>query len=239
MEALRLDPDNAHAHVALSRIARNYDYDLKTARKELELASTFASHDPVVLFGAARLALTNGNYAESIRLFKEVEILDPVSWVPKLHLGQSYFPLGRLAEAKSAYAEALELRPLGNSINFRLGSVMLVSGDLDEALSQMNKETRDGFRLADRAMVLHAMCDTGSAATELEKLIAIGDEWTYEIAQVQANLGNLDESFSWLHRAIDRRDGSLSVMTGDPFLENLRDDPRIDDVLERLGRKTP
>jgi hypothetical protein len=101
----------------------------------------------------------------------------------------------------------------------------------------MNKESRDGFRLAGRAMVLHAMGNTGSAATELEKLIAIGDRWTYEIAQVHAYFGNLDESFRWLHRAIDRRDQSLSLMTSDPFLENLRDDPRIDEVLERLGRK--
>jgi hypothetical protein len=54
---------------------------------------------------------------------------------------------------------------------------------------------------------------------------------------VHAYFGNLDESFRWLHRAIDRRDSALSVMTGDPFLDNLRDDPRLDDVLERLGRK--
>jgi hypothetical protein len=86
-------------------------------------------------------------------------------------------------------------------------------------------------------MVLHAMGDTGSAATELEKLIAIGDTWTYELAQVHAYLGNLDESFRWLHRAIDRRDQALSQMTGDTFLDNVRDDPRFDEVLERLGRK--
>ncbi len=86
-------------------------------------------------------------------------------------------------------------------------------------------------------MVLHAMGNTGSAATELEKLIEIGDRWTYEIAQVHAYFGNLDESFSWLHRAIDRRDQALSQIMGDPYLSNLRDDPRFDDVLERLGRK--
>ena len=237
MEALRLDADNAQAHVALSRIARDYDYDLETARREQKLASTLAPHDPVVLFSAARLALTGGDYAESIRLLKEVEILDPVSWGPKMSLGHSYLPLDRLAEAKSAFTEALELLPIGVQVNFRLGSVMLVSGELDDALSQMNKETRAGFRLAGRAMVLHAMGDTSSAARELEKLIAIGDTWTYEIAQVHAYLGNLDESFRWLHRAIDRRDGSLSLMTGDPFVNNLRDDPRFDDVLDRLGRK--
>ena len=237
MEALRLDADNAQAHAALSRIARNYDYDLETARKEQELALTLAPHDPRVLQGAAWLARIDGDFAEAIRLFKEVEILDPVSWRIKLDLGTSYFLSGRLAEAKSAYAEVLELIPIGNVVNFRLGAVMLVSGDLDDALLQMNKETQNGRRLAGRAMVLHAMGDTDRAATELEKLIVLGDRWTYELAQVHAYLGNLDESFRWLHRAIDRRDSSLSLMTGDPFLDNLRDDPRLDDVLERLGRK--
>ena len=237
MEALRLDPGNARAHGTLSVIAINYDYDMEAARREQEIASTLAPHDPVVLQGAARLAVTDGDFAEAIRFLKEVEILDPVSAGPKLNLGHSYFRLGRLAEAKSAFAEGLELLPIGAQVNFRLGSVMLVSGDLDDALSQMNKETREGFRLAGRAMVFHAMGDTGNAATELEKLIAIGDTWTYEIAQVHAYFGNLDESFRWLHRAIDRRDQSLSLMTGDPFLDNLRDDPRLDDVLERLGRK--
>ena len=237
MEALRLDADNAQAHAALSRIARNYDYDLETARKEQELALTLAPHDPRVLQEAAWLARIDGDYAEAIRIYKVVEILDPVSWRIKLDLGTSYFLSGRLAEAKSAYAEVLELIPIGNVVNFRLGAVMLVSGDLDDALLQMNKETQNGRRLAGRAMVLHAMGDTDRAATELEKLIVLGDRWTYELAQVHAYLGNLDESFRWLHRAIDRRDSSLSLMTGDPFLDNLRDDPRLDDVLERLGRK--
>jgi Flp pilus assembly protein TadD len=237
MEALRLDPDSAQAHAALSDIAATYDYDLETARKELELALTLAPHDPYVLRMAGILARIDGDFAEAIRLFKEMEILDPVSWEPKSHLARSYFHSGHLAEAKSAYTEVFELLPTGNAINFNLGSVMLVSGDLDDALSQMNKETRDGFRLAGRAMVLHAMGDTRSAAAELEKVVAIGDRWTYEIAMVHAYLGNLDESFRWLHRAIDRRDSSLVRMTGDPFLSNLRDDPRLDGVLERLGRK--
>jgi hypothetical protein len=131
------------------------------------------------------------------------------------------------------------MRPLVNQINFLLGSVMLVSGDLDDALLQMNKETRDGHRLAGRAMVLHAMGDTKRATMELDKLIALGYTWTYEIAMVHAYFGNLDESFSWLYRAIDRRDQSLIQLTGDPFLNNLRDDPRFDEVLERLGRKVP
>jgi TolB-like protein/Flp pilus assembly protein TadD len=237
MEALRLDPNNAQAHALLSGIARRYDYDLETARKEQEVAVTLDPHDPVVLLSAAGLAAIEGDYAEAVRLLKEALILDPVNPSIKVSLGHSYFGAGRLADAKSAYAEALELLPNADFVNFRLGTAMLVSGELDDALLQMNKEPRDGFRLTGRALIFQAMGNTGRAATELQKLVALGDRWTYEIAQVHAYLGNLDEAFSWLHRAIDRRDQSLSQMPGDPFVDNLRDDPRFDEVLERLGRK--
>jgi TolB-like protein/Flp pilus assembly protein TadD len=239
MEALRLDPASALAHAELSRIASNYDYDMETARKEMELALTLDPHDYEVLNRAAGLATIEGDFDEAIRLTEMRQFLDPISWGPKLSLGNYRFLSGRPAEAISAYNEALELLPLGSQINFRLGSAMLVSGELNDALSHFNRETRDGFRLAGRAMVFHAMGDTESANSELEKLIAIGDTWTYEIAQVHAYFGNLDESFRWLHRAIDRRDQSFTLFNGDPFMENIRDDSRYDEVLERLGRSNP
>ena len=71
MEALRLDADNAQAHAVLSRIARNYDYDLETARKEQEIALTLAPHDPECSEVGGRIARMDGDFAEAIRLFKE------------------------------------------------------------------------------------------------------------------------------------------------------------------------
>ena len=69
---------------------------------------------------------------------------------------------------------------------------------------------------------------------ELEELTALGERWTYEIAQANAYVGNLDQAFDWMHRAIDRRDQSLTLLQMDPFVENLRDDPRYEEVLSRL-----
>ena len=103
----------------------------------------------------------------------------------------------------------------------------------------MNKAARDGQRVSGRALVFHAMGDFERAAAELEALIALGDSWTYEIAMVHAYRGELNDAFMWLDRAIDRRDQALNIIGGDPFVDNLRDDPRFDDVLERLGRTVP
>ena len=238
-EVLRSDADNATAHAALSRIAFAYDYDMETARRELELALKLDPHDIFGLQQAAWLASIDGDFDEAVRLTKEIQVLDPISGDPKWALGNFYSAAGRVDEAISAYNEALELLPVGVEIHYRLGSVMLGSGNLDGALAQFNKETRQGFVRAGRAMAFHAMGDIEGASSELEKLLEMGETWTYEIAQVHAYLGNLDESFRWLNRAIDRRDQALLNFTGDGFLDKLHDDPRFDEILERLDRKNP
>ncbi len=75
------------------------------------------------------------------------------------------------------------------------------------------------------------------AREELEKLLALGTRWTFEIAEVYAYMGDADEAFDWLDRAIERRDASLNTTVFDPFLEPVRDDPRYEQLLERLDRK--
>jgi len=81
------------------------------------------------------------------------------------------------------------------------------------------------------------MGDTERAYEELENLVALGIRWTFEIAEVYAFLGDADEAFAWFDRAIERRDASLAETVTDPFLDGIRDDPRFDELLERLGRK--
>ena len=51
-------------------------------------------------------------------------------------------------------------------------------------------------------------------------------EWAYQIAEVHAFRGEIDEAFAWLDRAYAQRDGGFSEMKGDPLLKNLEGDPR-------------
>jgi TolB-like protein len=239
MEALRLDANNAAAHATLSSIARGYDYDLETARAEQQLASTLAPGNSVIRASAADLAMLTGDYDEAIRLGEEAALGDPLNLETKLVLGFGYFYAGRIDEAMSVFREMFALNPFVADANIRLGQALLISGDYDAALEEMNKGVRDGHRLAGRALVFQAMGDSEGAATELDELIALGYTWTYEIAMVHAYRGELDEAFTWLDRAIDRHDTSLILILGDPFMDNLREDPRFDAVLERLGHKAP
>ena len=211
---------------------------METARRELQLASTLTPHDSEIRAAASLLALTSGDFDEAIRLGEEAVSGDPVNLDARMVLGYSYFCAGRIDESMSVFREVIALNPLAGAYYF-LGHALLNSGDFDAALQAMNKEERDGHRLAGRALVFHAMGDSERAAAELDELIALGHTYTYEIAMVHAYRGELDEAFTWLDRAFDRRDLGLNFIVGDPFMDNLRDDPRFDAVLERLGRKAP
>ena len=69
----------------------------------------------------------------------------------------------------------------------------------------------------------------------MQELLALGIRWTYQIAAVYAFRNEADEAFLWLDRAIERRDTSLMLLRGDPMMDNIRDDPRLDEVYKRLG----
>jgi tetratricopeptide (TPR) repeat protein len=65
------------------------------------------------------------------------------------------------------------------------------------------------------------------AATERVAPVFIGEALGW--------LGRREEAFTWLDRAIDDRDFWLAMLGVDPVADSLRDDPRLDDVMRRVG----
>jgi len=52
---------------------------------------------------------------------------------------------------------------------------------------------------------------------------------------IHTALGQEDEAFEWLERAYEAKDFDLFFLNVDPDYEPLRDDPRFDDLLRRVG----
>jgi hypothetical protein len=55
-----------------------------------------------------------------------------------------------------------------------------------------------------------------------------------EIAVTYAALGDRDQAFAWLEKAVERRD-LVIFMKSDPQFDSLRSDPRFDQLLRRIG----
>jgi len=234
--ALQLDSRSDGAHVVLAQKAYLFDYDFDLAEKELRLAMEYGPGNSQVFSLAARIARSKGNLEESIAFRGKAHELDPLA----NHMAssaRSYYLVGRVEEALRLSAEVAAMRPFADRSFSNWARILIWNGDYEGALKLLEKEASDGHQATARALAYDAMGDESRATEELNKLLALGNRWTYEIAEVYAVLGNADEAFEWLDRAIDRRDTSLGRVAVDPFFDNIRDDPRFRDILERVGLK--
>ncbi len=137
--------------------------------------------------------------------------------------------------AEAAFRRAIELNPDGIGNHQRLAIILLLRGEHEAALEVIENEPAEARRRSVRALIYHSMGNTERGQEEHEALIALGERWTYEIAEIFAYKGMTDEAFDWLDRAVARQDGSLWYLISDPFLDSIRDDPRFEEIERRLG----
>ena len=57
----------------------------------------------------------------------------------------------------------------------------------------------------------------------------------YWVAVAYAGLGERDQVFAWLDRAFADREGILVTLNVDPFFDRVRDDPRFERLIARIG----
>jgi len=55
------------------------------------------------------------------------------------------------------------------------------------------------------------------------------------VARQCALLGEKEQAFSYLTKAIEKREGSIGMLNVEPVFDNLRGDPRFDELVRRIG----
>jgi TolB-like protein len=233
-EAVNLLGRSPSTHALLVMLAISYDFDYELAARELETALALGPNDPIVLAAAAEFELRKGNLAEAIRYVDKQHAVDPLAG-HQFEMAQAYFYSGRQADGIARWKAAIERRPLAEFLRKSLALSLLETGDIDGALAAIAGEPAEGHRQQGLALIYETMGDRERSTEALERLIADGNRWTFEIAEVHSFRGELDDAFVWMDRAIARRDRGLRHITYSPYLDNMREDPRFDDVLARVG----
>jgi len=68
-------------------------------------------------------------------------------------------------------------------------------------------------------------------AEDLEQLRGDKGLFAYELGVIRAALGDRDEGFRWLTRAVHERSGWIAYLRVDPRLDALHTDPRFDSLV--------
>jgi TolB-like protein/Tfp pilus assembly protein PilF len=236
--ALELDAALGEAHFSLA-VAAQYEYDWPRAEREfrrgLELSPGSATGH---LWYAKYLALT-GRHREVLVHRTISEELDPLSPYAIQAVGGYWSVMGHYDQAIARFQRALELDPDFGQARQGLGIAYLLKGDRDRAITELETAARIQGNVRTKSLLGYAYGRAGWTA----KAQAILQEFLTEhqqrpfpalaIAHVYLGLGDFDQAFHWLEKAVDQRDLSATLQW-DSLYVPLRSDPRYRSLLKRM-----
>ena len=234
--AIELEPELAEGYAALGWVQRVFDWDWKGAEASLERALELAPGNSLVMNAVANIYGSIGQLDAAIDLARKATQLDPLNIPVHRNLVLFCLAAGELEEAEVVLNKLLQMGPQTALVNCWLGLVALAHGRSEEALELMHREVTDIFRLAGLAVAHHSLGNWGEYEAALAELIEkFGKDSPYQIAEVYGACGNPDKAFEWLDRAYTDRDPGLSYLRMDPFLREMREEPRWQPLLQKLG----
>ncbi|HEV8485471.1 MAG TPA: protein kinase, partial [Blastocatellia bacterium] len=240
-EALGIDERLSDAHIALGRIRQCYDWQWEEAEKEFKRAIKLNPNSSDAHLAYATFLASMCRFDEAQAEGKLTLDLDPLSLSVGLTLGWCLYYFTRDYHAAIEHGrKMLEIEP-----NF-YGAHWLIAASLN--LLGEFAESADGHR---RALALgggsHVLAGLGSVYArwgKTEEAIKVIGELealktqiyvpAYQTAMVYAFLADRDSAFEWLERSYEERNGTLAFLKTDVAMDNLKDDPRFIDLMQRL-----
>jgi TolB-like protein/Flp pilus assembly protein TadD len=236
MSALQLDPKRADAHAALGAVHIIYDWDWAAAEKEFRQVAELAPGSMDALYGEEQLSLAFGRWDDALRYIKTAIAQDPLDPDGFFLLSGLQACRGHLPEAEAAMRRALEIRPAYSYAHYYLGLVLLMRGDRDGALLEMQREPTDDGKQQGLAIIYHALGRKAEADAALAGMLKDqGDRNAVGIADVYALRGQSDEAMNWLERAYVQKDPELYVAQSETELQSLKADPRFKSFLRKMN----
>ena len=239
-KALEIDESSAEAHTSMAFIKFRWDWDRSATEAEFQEAIKLKpAYAPAHQWYSSYLVAVE-RFDEAIAEAKRTEELEPLSFVGSSHLGWIYYLAGQNDKAIAQCRKILELDPSSFPARRYLGLAYEAKGMNAEAIAEFEK----GVKLSGSPLMLallgHAYAVAGRTAeakqvlTDLQQLQDQRYVSPYTVAAIYAGLGDQEQAFKWLERAVEERDIWLMNLKVDPVFAKLRSNRQFTDILARI-----
>jgi TolB-like protein/Tfp pilus assembly protein PilF len=237
MKALAIDPEYGAARASLGYIAMAGDNDLAGAAQHVERALALDPADPHVLGTSSTLLANLGRPDEALALGEAMVRRDPVNVTALYNLGNFQRAAGQLDAAIASYRTVLSLAPRRGVARAQIGNALLLKGDAQGALAEIEQETSEVWKMIGLPLAYHALGRKADSDGALAALIAVAEkDGPYNIAYVYAYRGEADKAFEWLDKAVEYGDGGLGEIVTETLFDKIRADPRWLPFLRKIGK---
>ena len=235
-QAVLHDSGLADAYAARGYLRGTYSWDWIGAQSDFTRALALNPAAETTYERYGRLLASLGKLPQAIAAARKPIESDPLSARAWYVLGRFEAARGDLASARQALNRALALAPEHAYAPLDLGLVSLLEGNPVAALAEFARTPLEPFRLTGVVMAEHDLGHVAASHQTLDTLIARHAEgYAYQISEAYAWRGESDRAFAWLERACAQRDAGLQRIKYDPTLRTLRNDPRYQALIKKLG----
>ncbi|HXP71257.1 MAG TPA: protein kinase [Candidatus Dormibacteraeota bacterium] len=242
LTALQFDPDLGEAHTPLAAVLWLHDWQWPEAQKEFKRSLELNPNYPTANHWHAEYVMTMGRHAEAIAKIKNSQTLDPLSLIINVAIGRDYYLARRYDEALEHLLQTVELDPNYPVTYWVLGLLYMTTGRSDLAIAAGEKAvTLSGGSPLMRAALAHSYGKAGRTKEALQIL----DDLTsvakckyvapHFFAGIHIGLGENDLALDCLEQSYEEHSHWLIYLHIDPTMDDLRNEPRFQDLLKRVG----
>lgn len=239
--ALELNPDSAEAEASLAYVLATYEWKWEEAGRHYRRALELNPRDSDTLhwYGYDYLA-PQGRLDEAQAAVEEALRADPLCLIINYSLGALWLMRRRYDRAIEQFHKTLALDPNFFKAYMGLGRAYLLQQKYAEAVEAFRKgQALSGGYTSGGLGQAYALAGQRGLAWQMVKRLLASSKKTYvpsiAIAMIYMGLGERDQTFEWLEKALQDRETPMVYVKTYPAYDPIREDPRFESLLRRMG----
>jgi serine/threonine-protein kinase len=233
--AIAIAPAMSLGHAALGLIYSN-QLLMNRALEELHRAADLPGADSAALTTYAFVLSQAGRQGQAEPIVARAVALDPLNAAAGWLQSWVFFFGRRYGTSIQAGRRTLAFAPQNTGARALIAFSLVMLGRNGEAMHELQKLPADDYRrlVAEGAIAARLGRKTDALAALRSIQRRYGDAANYQYGEIYAQLGMIDEGIRALDEAWAKRDSGLGSVRVDPFLDPLRKDPRLAQIMARV-----
>ena len=241
-KAFKYDPNVVEARVLMVLIYLSRG-EKKKARAEIHLLEDQFPNEAALYFVKGTMHRLDGEYDECLKSFAKLTRLDPAAGViSSYNRARIFLYKNMFAEAFAELDKGAKIQPNHPMVRIFRSVVLFHAGEPDEAIEMIssvleNNPQMDGIRplLATYLASLNKTDEARAQLTDQARGLAKADhDMAYWMCEALSQLGEIDEAFKWLEKAIKLGNENKPWFETDQTLTPLRTDPRFKQLMDKI-----
>jgi TolB-like protein/Tfp pilus assembly protein PilF/class 3 adenylate cyclase len=240
-KAIDLNPELAEAHAAIGFIDLFYHWNRAEAEREFRKAIQLNPNYSTAYLNYGLSLVTESRFDDALAQLRKAQQLEPTSALISSQIEWALFLKGNYNEVLKQAQHTLSIEPRMALSYTQMGLAYLYLAQKENALAALKKAVEMDYTSGNVTNYAYGLAVSGNKA-DAERVLAEFLERSkgkyicaYEIASAYEGMNERAKALDWLRRGFDEKCDCLVWGTTEPWMGELRRDPRYQALLAEAG----